>query len=378
MANTILLKSRSMAAATARNPHFWVVVALSALLLVVYQGWPWRDLQLESGFWGHFSWLSPLNALVVAIELRYHLFGVLFLIPIVYASVALSWPGGVFAWCLAMIWVLPTVVSWTSESLFINAALLFLPVLLVAIVNGERRWRERERRYFAEREQEREAYIAKLVETQEAERRRIALELHDETLQTLMVIANKSESLAVGSTDAQQVQGNLWIKQEVLQTMDDLRRLSMNLRPSILDNFGLVSGVRWLINNCNSQAGCQLEILIYGTERKMSSVAEVTAFRVVQEAINNIQKHAQAEVGQVILDFQDDRLLLRIQDDGVGFQAPGRLGAFVSESKLGVMGIEQRVISIGGEMRLEAHPGHGTRIWASVPYEPSVQIVERQ
>ena len=127
----------------------------------------------------------------------------------------------------------------------------------MAVISGERRWRESERRNYAEREQERETYIARLVETQEAERTRIAQELHDETLQTLMVIANKADALASSATDEDQAKGNLWIKQQVLQTMDDVRRLSMNLRPSILDNFGLVSGVRWLANNCNEQCDCR-------------------------------------------------------------------------------------------------------------------------
>jgi signal transduction histidine kinase len=269
----------------------------------------------------------------------------------------------------------PTLLSWSNSVHWISLPLLILPVLVVAIFTGERRWRESERRHFAESEQERKAYIAKLVEAEEAERRRIAQELHDETLQTLMVIANKSEALALAGSDETQAQGNLWIKQQVLQTMDDLRRLSMNLRPSILDNFGLVSGVRWLVNNSNSQNDCHLDISVNGEERKLSGLSEVTAFRVVQEAINNIQRHSGAGSGTVTLDFESDRLLVQIQDDGIGFDLPERLGSFVSESKLGVIGMEQRVVSIGGELHLESYPGSGTRIWAAIPYEGLVQVV---
>ncbi len=326
--------------------------------------------------WRFFPWLSALEALVVDVEVKYHLFGVLFLIPIVYGSLTLSWPGGIFAWCLALIWVLPALLSWWNAPVLINLALLLLPVLLVAIVTGERRWRESEKKYFVEREQARQAYIAKLVETQETERRRIAQELHDETLQTLMVIANRSDSLALSGTDEKQIEGNLWIKQEVLHTMDDLRRLSMNLRPSILDNFGLVSGVRWLVNNCNSQNGCYVDVVVIGEERKMSSLSEVTVFRVVQEALANIQRHAHARSGTVSLEFEGDRLLLQIKDDGVGFRPPDRLAAFVVKSKLGMIGMEQRILSIGGEMLLHSDPGEGTRIWASIPYEASAQIVQ--
>jgi two-component system, NarL family, sensor histidine kinase DegS len=348
------------------------------VLLLLYQAWPWPPSQFSSGVWRYFAWLSALDAFVLEVELTYHLFGALFLIPILYGSLTLSWPGGVFAWCLALIWVLPALLSWWNSMIFINLTLLFVPVLLVAIIGGERRWRESEKRHFAERERERQAYIAKLVETQEAERRRIAQELHDETLQTLMVIANKSDSLALSGTEDGQVKGNLWIKQELLQTMDDLRRLSMNLRPSVLDNFGLVSGVRWLVNNSNAQNGCRLDVTIVGPEQKMSSLSEVTAFRVVQEAISNIQRHAHAKDGAVTLEFDDDRLELEVKDNGVGFQPPDRLGAFVNKSKLGMIGMEQRVLSIGGELEVDSRPGRGTRVWASIPYSGSAEVVQAE
>jgi signal transduction histidine kinase len=361
-----------------RNPHFWVVAVLLAGLLFIYQAWPWPDWRFNGGIWRLFPWLSALEPLVLHVEIKYHIFGVLFLIPIIYGSLTLSWPGGMFAWFLTLFWLLPTLLSWSNSVHWIGLALLLLPVLLVAIVRGEQRSRDSERRYFLERERERQAYIAKLVETEEAERRRIAQELHDETLQTLMVIANKADSLVLSGTDENQVKGNLWIKQQVLQTMDDLRRLSMNLRPSILDNFGLVSGVRWLVNNSNSQNGCHLHIAVVGEEHKMSSLSEVTAFRVVQEAISNIQRHAHARNGDITLEFEEDRLLLEIRDDGSGFQPPERLGTYVSESKLGMIGMEQRVLSVGGEMQVDSAPGRGTTIWVSVPYTTSPEVVERE
>ena len=161
---------RSVTPRVARNPHFWIVVVVSGGLLLIYQGWPWPESQFVKGVWRFFPWLSALEALVVDVEVKYHLFGVLFLIPIVYGSLTLSWPGGIFAWCLALIWVLPALLSWWNAPVLINLALLLLPVLLVAIVTGERRWRESEKKYFVEREQARQAYIAKLVETQETER----------------------------------------------------------------------------------------------------------------------------------------------------------------------------------------------------------------
>src|SRR5512139_3567161 len=140
MNGTYLPRCRSAAAEVAKNPHFWVVVALSGGLLLVYQAWPWPDWRFNSGVWSLFPWLSALESVVISVEVRYHIFGVLFLIPIAYASLTLSWRGGIFAWCIALTWVLPTLLSWYNASVFINLTLLLLPVLLVAMISGERKW----------------------------------------------------------------------------------------------------------------------------------------------------------------------------------------------------------------------------------------------
>jgi two-component system sensor histidine kinase DegS len=378
MVSTLHLRVRSETIKVARNPHFWVVVVASTGLLLLYQAWPWSHAQLAQGVWRHFSWLSHLESLVLGFELKYDLFGALFLVPIIYGSLTLSWPGGLLAWGLSLIWVVPTTRAWPSSEQGFNLVMLLLPVLVVAIVQGERRWRESQRRNYAEREQARRAYIAKLVEAQEAERGRIAQELHDETLQDLMVIANKCDALALSGTDESHVKTELWMKQELLRTIDNVRRLSMNLRPSILDNFGLVPGVRWLVNNSNSQGCCRLSVDISGEDRVMSDLSEVTVFRVVQEAINNIQRHACASHGTVNMKFEKDCLLLEIRDDGAGFQPPDKTLTYVGESKLGVMGMEQRILSIGGEFRVDSHLGRGTKVQASIPYEASAQVVERE
>jgi len=350
-----------------KNPHFWAVIIISIVLILIYQAWPWREWQFTEGVWRFFPWLSPLNFLVVDLELRYHVFGILFFIPIIYGSLALSWQGGLIAWLLSLIWVLPTLINWSNSPLITNLALLLLPALLVAVVTLERQWRQSEKSIFAEREHERQLYITRLVETQENERRRIAQEIHDETIQTLMVIANRSDSLASSSTTTEGKQGNTWIKEAVLQTMEDLRKLSLNLRPSILDNFGLVSGLRWLVNNSNSQKNVQVDISIKGEERKISPLNEVTIFRIVQEALNNIQRHSRAQKASVILEFGDGSLKLTLRDDGIGFEPPNRLALYANEGKLGLIGMEQRILSAGGTMKINSKPGDGTVISIAVP-----------
>ena len=163
----------------------------------IYQAWPWPESQFVRGS------LAFLPLAVRArsrssshVEFKYHLFGVLFLIPIVYGSLTLSWPGGIFAWCLALIWVLPTLLSWSNASTGSISRCSSCPCCSWPSSPESGGGARARGATSPRREQERQAYIAKLVETQEAERRRIAQELHDETLQTLMVIANKSDALA--------------------------------------------------------------------------------------------------------------------------------------------------------------------------------------
>lgn len=343
-------------------------MAVSVVLLLVYQAWPWREWQFSEGIWRYFSWLSALQWLTLKVELPYGVHGSLFLIPIIYGSLTASWPAGMIAWLLSLVWLLPTFISWNSRTLAFNVALLLLPALLAAVVTLQRRWRESEKRNYAEREHERQSYIAGLVQTQEAERHRIAQEIHDGTLQTLMVLANKSDSLASSWDILESRQGTAWIKQEILTTIEDLRRLSMNLRPSILDNFGLVSGIEWLVNASNIQNRCQFDISIEGEERKLSDMAEVSVFRVTQEALQNVHRHADASAGSVILQFEEDGLRLTISDNGVGFRRPERLSMYANEGKLGIIGIEQRVLSVGGKMTLDSRPLYGTTLCAVIPY----------
>jgi two-component system, NarL family, sensor histidine kinase DegS len=367
MTPTAVSQFKPLATRIVRNPHFWIILALSAALLLLYQAWPWRQWEASTGFERH---LSGLGYLIVQLELKVRILGILFFIPIIYGAATLSWQGGVFAWLLSLIWLLPRLFVWSGLWLP-NLVLLLLPALLAALATAERRWREREKLYFAERERERQAYVSKLVDTQEAERRRIAQEIHDETLQTLLVVANRIDVLASSCPDEEHAAGDLWVKRKVLQTTEDLRRLSMNLRPSILDNFGLVSGVRWLVNNICDQESVQTSTLVRGQKRQVSSLVEVAVFRVVQEAMFNIKRHAHASNVSVMLEFGETDLTLEIVDDGVGFEPPDRLAPYAEQGRLGMIGMEQRIKSIGGAIAVDSRLGAGTTIRAAIPYAVS-------
>ena len=146
--------------------------------------------------------------------------------------------------------MLPIIVGmWSISSLMTNITALLMPFLVVSIVAFELKWRRKDRKIFAEREVERQVYIAKVLESQENERRRIAQELHDDTIQTLLVIANRAEALIPSGDDGiGEVRRNAeWIRDTTLEAVEGLRRASLDLRPSILDDLGLVPALRWLV-----------------------------------------------------------------------------------------------------------------------------------
>jgi two-component system sensor histidine kinase DegS len=340
------------------NPHFWVIIVISLALIFIYQAWPWRPWNV--GPW--FSWLSPLHDLVLA-ELRGHIVGILFLAPIIYAGVVFSWQGALATFLLSLVGVLPIIIDiWSMSSQINNIVLLLLPFLVVSIVAFELDWRRKERKIFAEREAERRVYISKILESQENERLRISQELHDDTIQTLLVIANRAQNL-IPSGDGNMTEARRnaeWIKDATLQAVEDLRRTSLDLRPTILDDLGLVPALRWLVDRMNKESGINTRILVNGVKRKLSSQAEVTIFRVIQEALNNIKRHSKAKQAVVTLELTAECLKIKIEDNGQGFHPPKKFEKLAARGKLGLLGMQQRIDLLGGTFQIRSRLGEGT------------------
>jgi two-component system sensor histidine kinase DegS len=347
-----------------KSPHFWVILVSTLFLLLIYQAWPWRTWQFEEGFWQWFSWLHPLYSLAL-VELMNHIVGVLFLVPIIYAAVVFSWQGALVIFLLALIGVLPiTLDIWSVSSLITNLTLLLLPLFVASLVAFELARQRRERKNFAEREADRRLYISKILESQENERLRIAQEIHDDTIQTLLVIANAAQNLVPeGKGDMAEVKMKAeWIRDATLQAIEELRRTSLDLRPSVLDDLGLVPALRWLVTNMNEETGINTRIIIKGNRRKLLPQAEVSIFRVVQEALNNIKRHSNAKKAVVTLEFDEDSLKMVIKDDGDGFRTPRKFDRLAAKGKLGLIGMQQRIDFLGGTVKIRSRPGEGTTL----------------
>ena len=214
-------------------------------------------------------------------------------------------------------------------------------------------------------------YLSQIIEAQENERRRISRELHDEIGQALYAIKLNLEMVDKDlphTTPA--IRGRLGeAKSLSSQTLTAMRQLSLNLRPTMLDDLGLIPTLRWYIQNFSSRLGIYSNFETMGFEEKLSPQIETAFYRIVQEALNNIAKHAQADRVEISLVKRDSRIYASIQDNGKGFDLDRVLHPESPERGFGIVGIQERISLLGGQMDIQTRPGFGTLIHFEIPYE---------
>ena len=352
-----------------RNPHFWLIAVISLSLIFVYQTWPWREEKFASGVWQWFSCLSTLQRVAVA-ESMNHIVGILFLVPIIYAAMVFSWRGAFIAFLASLAGTMRIMLHmWPPTSLAQNLLLLSLPFWIASIVSFELAWHRRERRIFAEREAERQIYIAKILESEEDERRRIARQLHDDIIQNLLVIANDAQMLLSSASLASHLYSvGQRIRGLAIELIDNLRRIAVDLRPSVLDNLGLVAALRWLADRTSEDTGIEVNFSVQGAEKKLPDQVEITIFRIVQEGLANVKRHSEATKVAVTLKFSDERVSVTVQDNGKGFACPSKISTLAVNGKLGLVGLVERVTLLKGTFLVHSEPGMGTSLFAELPY----------
>jgi two-component system sensor histidine kinase UhpB len=214
-------------------------------------------------------------------------------------------------------------------------------------------------------------YLSQIIETQENERRRISRELHDEIGQALYAIKFNLEMIEKDLPQTTSiVQGRLGeAKSLSRQTLTAMRQLSLDLRPTMLDDLGLIPTLRWYIQNFSNRLGIYSNFETMGFEEKLSPQIETAFYRIVQEALNNIAKHAHADRVEISLVKRDSRIFASIQDNGKGFDLDKVLHPESPERGFGIVGIQERVSLLGGEMDMQSRPGFGTLIHIEIPYE---------
>jgi len=212
-----------------------------------------------------------------------------------------------------------------------------------------------------------QALSRRLVEVQETERRRLAHELHDEIGQTLTAVKINLQALQRHEGLAS-VEPYLKDSVDVVEhALQQVRNLSLDLRPSLLDDLGLVATLRWYVDRQAQRGGFAAQLVTDPADMHLAPELETTCFRVVQEALTNIMRHSQAHNVCVELHQRDAELLLRVCDDGVGFDVQAALKTAMGGASLGLLGIQERIWQVGGQIAIQSAPGGGTEIHARVP-----------
>lgn len=212
-------------------------------------------------------------------------------------------------------------------------------------------------------------YARKITQAQENERKRIARELHDDTIQSLIGLSRQLEALAT-TKPALSEPASLRVsqlQQTTGETIRRVRRFSQDLRPSTLDDLGLLPTLEELVAAINRHDGLRAELWVHGEGRRLSTEVELTLFRIVQEALNNVIKHADAERVVTVVELSDRSVTVRVEDDGRGFQPPSLAEHPATASKLGLLGMQERARLLGGTLIIDSEPGHGTKVIISVP-----------
>ena len=217
----------------------------------------------------------------------------------------------------------------------------------------------------------------RLVEVQETERRHLARELHDEIGQALTAAEMNLQALLQSpGTDAlaPRLKESLQVVERVQEQVHDL---SLNLRPSMLDDLGLEPALRWYTERQAALAGLQAEVRADPLEQRLDPMIETECFRVAQEALTNVVKHAKARTVTVELTRNDEQLHLSVRDDGVGFDVASLREQAVRGASLGLLSMEERATLAGGGLQYHATPGQGTEVHAWFPLKwahPAVLI----
>jgi len=212
-------------------------------------------------------------------------------------------------------------------------------------------------------------YLREVLQAQEEERKRLARELHDDTSQQILLLTHKVDNLASRAESylPEELRDELARLYEISQhTYQGVKHYAQALRPRILDDLGLVSAIKWLAQEASDFSGVEIEVTTE-TVPPLPPETQLVLFRIVQEALNNVQRHSRATRASVALKCHEDKIAVTITDNGDGFELPGQLSEFARRGKLGLTGMEERVRLIGGKVEVNSKTGKGTTVFVTAP-----------
>lgn len=216
------------------------------------------------------------------------------------------------------------------------------------------------------------SYIGAITQAQEEERRRIARELHDESIQHWIALDHRLQMVATRLREVDESEAEILgeLHREAQTGIRELRRLSRGLRPLYLEDLGLVAAVEMLASDAQESLGIPVQAEIRGQDRRLSAEVEMAVYRLVQEGLSNISHHAEASRAEIGLDFGKDRLEVTVEDNGRGFSPPEQIDDLAASGHFGLMGMKERADALGGDLHIVSNPGSGTTIKLTVPLSP--------
>lgn len=207
----------------------------------------------------------------------------------------------------------------------------------------------------------------KVIQAQEEERKRVAREIHDGPAQSMANVVLRSEIVEKMLKNERILEAQMELhelKEMVRMSLADVRRIIFDLRPMALDDLGLVPTLQKYIQTCEERIESSIDLVVFGVEPPLRSSVKAAIFRLVQECLNNVEKHARANMVQVKLEFVQESLSLVVKDDGVGFDLEKRLA---TGGSFGLLGMRERVQLLEGSVEMQSAPGEGTKVIFQIP-----------
>jgi len=270
-----------------------------------------------------------------------------------------------FQWMVLSVGLLVSIADFFDNSIGELAWLIFLiPLLTICwLMMLSIRLSEQTNalKHSLQRQEELRQYASNITRVQEDERRRLARELHDDTAQALIALARGLDGLK-GQVAPKDLQWIANLQDLADQTLESVRRACRDLRPSILDDLGLPAALEWLTTSFASR-GVSCTFTRSGQESRLNPEAEIAIFRIVQEALSNIWRHADAKHASIELLYLPKFVQVRIRDDGKGFDTGGQSG-------MGLSGMRERALLIDANLTISSSPQNGCTVELSLSQQP--------
>jgi two-component system sensor histidine kinase DegS len=207
----------------------------------------------------------------------------------------------------------------------------------------------------------------RIIQAQEEERKRVAREIHDGPAQSMANVVLRTEIVEKMLKNERILEAQMELhelKEMVRLSLAEVRRIIFDLRPMALDDLGLVPTIQKYIKNFEERTKQSVDLIVFGQEQPLKSSVKAAIFRLIQECLNNVEKHSNAKFVQVKLEFTQENLHLVVKDDGVGFDMNDRAASY---SSFGLLGMKERTQLLEGTMDIQSTPGQGTKIMFQIP-----------